>query len=112
MHEADHSCPFSMQTEFGYTTSSPYAFVACADQVYLPIRGVNGYTTAFLYLCFSFMRELKQNNEAVTVTRLINKFPIFCETRIFITLCIKQVYNQPIAHIKNIKHCTHFGYYI
>ena len=59
MHEADHSCPSSMKTEFRYTSASPNAFVACADQVYLRIRGVNGYTTAFFWLCFSFMLELK-----------------------------------------------------
>lgn len=47
MREADHSCPSGMKTEFGYTSVSPYAFVACADQVSLPIKGVNGYTAAF-----------------------------------------------------------------
>jgi hypothetical protein len=56
------------------------------------------------------MRELKQNNEAVTVTWLTNKFPAFFETRIFITLCLKQVYNQRMAHIKNVKHSACFGW--
>jgi hypothetical protein len=54
------------------------------------------------------MRQLTQNNEPVTVTRLIIKLPAFYETLIFITFCIKQVYNQQIADIKNIKHSYMF----